>query len=61
MKMRTNRKRVLAKLAHNNQYHWYVTPFRIKAEMASKMNKRIREIVDAAFPELKGFSEGGMR
>ena len=56
MKMRTNRKRVLAKLAHNNQYNWYVTPFRIKAEMESKMNKKIREIVDAAFPELRGFN-----
>jgi hypothetical protein len=54
--MRTNRKRVLAKLAHNNQYNWYVTPFRIKAEMESKMNKKIREIVDAAFPELRGFN-----
>ena len=55
MKIRTNRKRVLTRLAHNNQYNWYVTPFRIKAEMESKMNKRIREIVDAAFPELKGY------
>ena len=54
MKVRTNRKRILAKIKANNQYVWYVTPFRIKAEMASKTNKRIREIVDAAFPELKG-------
>ena len=55
MKIRTNRKRVLAKLAHNNQYVWYVTPFMIKAEMASKTNKIIRDLVDKAFPELKGF------
>ena len=54
MKVRTNRRRVLAKLAHNNQFIWYVTPFRIKAEMAAKTRQRIREIVDAAFPELKG-------
>jgi hypothetical protein len=46
----------MARLAHNNNIHWYVTPFRIKAEMAAKTRQRIREIVDATFPELKGIN-----
>ena len=54
MKVRTNRRRIMAKMAHDKQYIWYVTPFRIKAEMAAKTRQRIREIVDATFPELKG-------
>ena len=54
MRVRDNRHRIMAKLAHNKQYIWYVTPFRIKAELAAKTRQRIREIVDATFPELKG-------
>ena len=56
MKVRINRRRIMARLAHNNNIYWYVTPFRIKAEMAEKTRKRIREIVDATFPELKGIN-----
>ena len=56
MRVRDNRHRIMAKLAHNNNIHWYVTPFRIKAEMAAKTRQRIREIVDATFPELKGIN-----
>jgi hypothetical protein len=48
----------MAKMAHNNNIHWYITPFRIKAEMAEKTRKRIREIVDASFPELRGINVG---
>lgn len=51
MKVRTNRRRIMAKMAHDKQYIWYVTPFRIKAEMAAKTRQRIREIVDATFPK----------
>lgn len=51
MKMRTNRKRALARLAHNNQTHWYITPFLVKAEMVRKTNERIRAIINATFPE----------
>jgi len=58
MKVRTNRRRIIAKMAHNNNIHWYITPFRIKAEMAEKTRKRIREIVDASFPELRGINVG---
>jgi hypothetical protein len=54
MRVRDNRHRIMARLAHNNKIHWYVTPFIIKAEMAAKTRQRIREIVDATFPELKG-------
>ena len=56
MKVRTNRRRIMARLAHNNNIHWYVTPFRIKAELAAKTRQRIRDIVDATFPELKGIN-----
>lgn len=52
MKVRTNRKRVLARLAHNNHIHWYITPFLVKAEMVRKTNERIRSIINATFPEL---------
>ena len=52
MKVRTNRKRVLARLAHNNDVHWYIRPFMVKAEMIRKTNERIRAIIDATFPEL---------
>lgn len=51
MKIRTNRKRVLAKLAHNNHGLWYITPFMVKAEMIRKTNERIRAIIDKTFPE----------
>ena len=54
MKIRMNKRRILSRLAHNNQYIWYVTPFMIKAEMARKTREKIREIVDSAFPDLKG-------
>ena len=53
MKVRTNRRRIMAKIKYNKQYIWYVTPFRIKAEMAEKTRQRIREIVDKTFPELR--------
>ena len=52
MKVRTNRKRVLAKLAHNNNVHWCIRPFMVKAAMIRKTNERIRAIIDATFPEL---------
>ena len=52
MKVRTNRKRVLARLAHNNNVHWYIGPFMVKAEMIRKTNERIRAIINATFPEL---------
>jgi hypothetical protein len=33
---------------------WYITPFIVRAEKLRKTNERIRAIVDAAFPDLKG-------
>lgn len=51
MKIRKNRKRALARLAHNNHGLWYITPFMVKAEMVRKTNERIRAIIDATFPE----------
>ena len=52
MKVRTNRKRVLAKLAHNNHGLWYITPFMVKAAMIRKTNERIRAIMDKTFMEI---------
>jgi hypothetical protein len=52
MKVRTNRKRVLAKLAHNKQITWYITPILVKAEMVRKTNERIRSMINTLFPEL---------
>ena len=51
MKIRTNRKRTLARLAHNNRIHWYITPFVVKAAMIRKTNERIKAIINATFPE----------
>ena len=52
MKVRTNRKLIMARLAHNKKITWYITPFLVKAEMVRKTNERIRSIINATFPEL---------
>jgi len=54
MKIRTNRKRVLTRLAHNRKYHWFVAPIIKRAEEKRIIRERIQAIVDKAFPELKG-------
>ena len=52
MKVRTNRKRVLARMAYNNNVHWYIRPFMVKAEMIRRTNERIRAIMDKTFMEI---------
>lgn len=54
MKIRTNRKRVLTRLAHNRKYRWIVMPIIEASEEKRILRERIQAIVDKAFPELKG-------
>ena len=54
MKVRKNRQRILTNLSHNKRSIWFVTPFIVRAERLRKTNEKIRAIVDAAFPDLKG-------
>jgi hypothetical protein len=54
MKVRTNRKRVMARLKHNNQYRWVVMPIIQAGEEKRKVREKIQAIIDKAFPELKG-------
>ena len=51
MKVRTNRKRVLAKLAHNKHMTWYLAPVLARAKVIYERNQRIKALVDKAFPE----------
>jgi hypothetical protein len=52
MKVRTNRKGVLARLAHNNGVNWMLAPILARAKVIGERNKRIKALVDKAFPEL---------
>lgn len=54
MKIRKIRKRVIARIKHNNQYRWIVMPMIKAAEEKRIIRERIQAIVDKAFPELKG-------
>ena len=54
MKVRTNRKRVMAKLKHNNQYRWVVMPIIQAGEEKRKVREKIQAIIDKYFPELNG-------
>ena len=54
MKVRTNRRRIMAKIKANNQYRWIVMPIIKASEEKRIIRQRIQAIVDKAFPELKG-------
>ena len=54
MKVRTNRRLIMARIKHNNQYRWIVMPMIKAAEEKRIIRERIQAIVDKAFPELKG-------
>ena len=54
MKIRTNRRRIVARIKANNQYHWIVMPMIKAAEEKQIIRKRIEAMVDKAFPDLKG-------
>lgn len=51
MKIRTNRKRVLAKLAHNKRISWFLAPIIARSKVIAERNQRIKALVDKAFPE----------
>jgi len=54
MKVKTNRRLIMARIKHNNQYRWIVMPMIKAAEEKRIIRERIQAIVDKAFPELKG-------
>ena len=54
MKMRTNRRRVLTKLAYNKTITWFLAPILAKSAKIKERNDRIKAQVDKMFPDLKG-------
>ena len=52
MKVRTNRRRVLAKLSHNNRVRWLIAPILARAAKIYERNQIIKAQVDKMFPEL---------
>jgi len=54
MKVRTNRRQIMARIKENNRYHWFVAPFIKSAEQKRITNEKIKAMVDKAFPDLKG-------
>jgi hypothetical protein len=53
MKVRTNRKRILAKMGHNKTITWLIAPILERAAKIKERNDRIKAQVDKMFPELK--------
>jgi hypothetical protein len=51
MKVRTNRHRTLANMAHNNKTTWYIAPFLAHAKKVMERNQRIKAQLLKAFPE----------
>ena len=54
MKVRTNRRQIMAKIKANNKYRWIVMPIIRASEEKRVVRERIQAMVDKAFPELKG-------
>jgi hypothetical protein len=52
MKVRTNRRRVLAKLSHNNRVTWLIAPILARSAKIYERNQRIKSQVNKMFPEL---------
>jgi hypothetical protein len=52
MSVRTNRRRILAKVQANNKYRWFVMPIIKASEQKRITNEKIKALVDRAFPEL---------
>jgi len=51
MKIRTNRKRVMTRLAHNKRISWFLAPIIARSKVIAERNQRIKASVDKAFPE----------
>ena len=54
MKMRTNRKLVLKKMAYNKTRSWLFAPIFARVAKIKERNDRINAQVDKAFADLKG-------
>jgi len=54
MKVRTNCKRILAKMGRNKKITWFIAPILKRAAEIKERNDRIKAQVDKMFPELKG-------
>jgi hypothetical protein len=54
MKVRTNRRRTLAKISHNKKSRWFLAPILARSAKIKERNDRIKAQVDKMFPELKG-------
>ena len=52
MKMRTNRKFVLKKMAYNKTRSWLFAPIYARSAKLKEKNDRIMAMVNKAFPEL---------
>ena len=54
MKVRTNRRKILARLSHNKRIPWLIAPILVRAAKIKERNDRINAQVDKAFADLKG-------
>jgi len=54
MKMRTNRKLVLKKMAYNKTRLWLFAPILARSAKLKEKNDRITAMLDKSFPELRG-------
>jgi len=54
MKMRTNRKLVLKKMAYNKTRSWLFAPILARSAKLKEKNDRITAMLDKSFPELRG-------
>lgn len=54
MKVRRNKKCVMARLANNNRVNWLLAPILARAKVIAERNQRVKALVDKAFPELRG-------
>jgi hypothetical protein len=56
MRVRRNKKRVMARLANNNRVNWFLAPILARAKVIAERNQRVQALVDKAFPELRGLN-----
>ena len=54
MKVRTNRKLVLKKMAYNKTRSWLFAPILVRSAKLKERNDRIMAMLNKSFPELKG-------
>jgi hypothetical protein len=54
MKVRKNKRFVMARLKHNKQHRWVVMSIIKAGDERRKSREKIQAIIDKQFPELKG-------